>query len=74
MAYKIRFVPELRETKLKKLLKKKGIKQYQLAVLAGMCEWQISNLCNGKQVDILLSTAMRICNALNCTLDEAFGD
>lgn len=74
MKYKVRLLPERRVTKLKKLLTEKGISQIQLARKTGMPKCQISKLCTGEQVDILLSTALRICNALNCHFDEAFGD
>lgn len=74
MKYKVRLLPEHRVTKLKKLLRARHLSQIQLAQLTGMPKCQISKLCTGEQVDILLSTALRICNALNCNFDEAFGD
>jgi len=63
-----------RRTKLKQMIQKRGMKQYQLAKLADMQIYQVSQLASGKQTDLMLSTAGRICNALNCTLDEAFSD
>jgi DNA-binding Xre family transcriptional regulator len=50
------------------------MKQKHLAELADLELYQVSNIVTGMQKDMLLSTAKKICNALNITLDEAFGD
>jgi DNA-binding Xre family transcriptional regulator len=48
--------------------------QKHLAKLSDVAEYKISQLCMGKSKDLFLSTAKRICNVLNCSLDDAFGD
>jgi transcriptional regulator with XRE-family HTH domain len=72
--YKIRKIRVKRRTKLRLYLREHKITQTKLAELADMEIYQISNIASGKQKDILLSTAKRICNALGTTLDEVFGD
>lgn len=61
-------------TRLKKVLIKKKMTQKQLADLSEIGEYKISQLCTGRTKNIHLSTAKRICDVLDCTLDEAFGD
>lgn len=53
------------KTNLQEVLKRHGIKQYELAQESDMDTWLISEVCTGKKKDIMLSTAMRICDALN---------
>jgi DNA-binding Xre family transcriptional regulator len=48
--------------------------QKELSKLSDVAEYKISQLCAGKSKDLFLSTAKRICEVLNCTLDDAFGD
>jgi DNA-binding Xre family transcriptional regulator len=48
--------------------------QKKLAKLSDVAEYKISQLCMGKAKDLFFSTAQRICNILNCSLDDAFGD
>ena len=48
--------------------------QKDLSVKADIGEYRISLLCSGKETNIQLITAKKICDVLDCTLDEAFGD
>ena len=59
---------------LKILLNERRMEQKHLAKLADLEKYQVSNYVNGKYDDMLLSTAVKICYALNCSLNEAFGD
>lgn len=43
-----------------------------LSEMANLEISQICRICNGQQKDMLLSTAKKICNALDISLDEAF--
>jgi DNA-binding Xre family transcriptional regulator len=61
-------------TRLKKVLNDKKLSQKELAKLSDVAEYKISQLCAGKSKDLFLSTAKKICDVLNCTLDDAFGD
>jgi DNA-binding Xre family transcriptional regulator len=61
-------------TRLKKVLKEKGMTQKELASKSDIGEYKISLLCSGKSTNIHLQTARKICDALECSLDEAFGD
>jgi len=61
-------------TRLKQMLKVKNLTQKQLSQKADIGEYKISLLCSGKSRNIHLTTAKKICDVLNCTLDEAFGD
>jgi DNA-binding Xre family transcriptional regulator len=61
-------------TRLKQLIEDRGISQKVLAQESDVAEYRISLLCNGKSSNIQLITAKKICEFLNCTLDEAFGD
>lgn len=61
-------------TRLKKVLTDKKMSQKELAKLSDVAEYKISQLCMGKSKDLFMSTAKRICEVLNCTLDDAFGD
>lgn len=62
------------KTRLKQVLTEKKMSQKTLADKTDIGEYKISLLCSGKAKNIHLSTARRICDALECTLDEAFGD
>ena len=62
------------KTRLKHVLIKKKMSQKTLAEETDIGEYKISLLCSGKAKNIHLATARRICDVLNCTLDEAFGD
>lgn len=61
-------------TRLKKVLTDKKMSQKELAKLSDVAEYKISQLCMGKSKDLFMSTAKRICEVLNCSLDDAFGD
>jgi transcriptional regulator with XRE-family HTH domain len=72
--YLVRKIRKKRRTNLMLILRGKKITQKKLAEMADMEVYQISKIATGMQKDLLMSTAKRICNALNVTLDEAFGD
>jgi putative transcriptional regulator len=61
-------------TRLKKVLNERKMTQKELAKMSEVAEYKISQLCAGKSKDLFLSTAKRICEVLNCNLDDAFGD
>lgn len=61
-------------TRLKKILYAKGMTQKELSILTEVQQYKISQLCSGKRQNIHLSTAKRICEVLNCSLDEIFGE
>jgi DNA-binding Xre family transcriptional regulator len=61
-------------TRLKQILVRRKISQKQLSDMTDIGEYKISQLCTGRTKNINLTTAHRICDALKCTLDEAFGD
>jgi transcriptional regulator with XRE-family HTH domain len=73
--YKIRKIKgRIRRTNLRIILREKGITISELAKITDLEISQVSNICSGKQKDMKLSTAKKICNALNISLEEAFGD
>lgn len=61
-------------TRLKLTLSKRKMTQKELAEKSDVGEYKISLLCSGKADNVQLETCKRICVALNCSLDEAFGD
>jgi DNA-binding Xre family transcriptional regulator len=61
-------------TRLKMILLDKKMSQKELAKLSDVEEYKISLLCRGIAKDIRLSTALRICQILQVSLDDAFGD
>lgn len=61
-------------TKLNDLLVDKNIKQSVLANSAGLEPSQVSLIVQGIQTDMLLSTAKKICNSLDVSLDELWGE
>ena len=61
-------------TKLRQILKARSMTQKELSEKAGIECYQVSLICSNHNKDILLSTAKKICNALDCSLDEVFGD
>lgn len=63
-----------KRSNLKKMLHERQMQQKDLARLADLETYQVSNYVNGKFDDMLLSTGVKICEALHCTFDEAFGD
>jgi DNA-binding Xre family transcriptional regulator len=52
----------------------KGISQKDLSKMSDVPEYKISQLCSGKVNNIYLNTAKKICEVLECSLDDAFGD
>lgn len=63
-----------RQTRLKEFLKSKGMTQKELSEKSDIGEYKISLLCQGKSTNLHLTTAKKICDALECSLDEVFGD
>lgn len=61
-------------TRLKLILTKRKMTQKELAEKSDIGEYKISLLCSGKINNVQLDTCKRICIALQCSLDEAFGD
>lgn len=61
-------------TRLRLVLAQKGVSQRQLAEMSKVDAYKISQICSGKNTNVMLETAKRICFTLGCTLDEAFGD
>jgi len=81
--YEIRLTRDKRSTNLQTILRRHSIKQNLLAQEADMENWQVSEMCTGRANDMLLSTAKRLCNALNdliinenieYTIHDIFGD
>lgn len=56
--------------KLRKLLEEKGISPYRLGRMAGVDHAAIYKLIQGKQKDILLSTAFKLADALAVDINE----
>lgn len=56
--------------KLKELLKAKGKTMYWLSKETGIAYNTLHSLNKGEQIDVRVSTLERICNALNCTLND----
>jgi transcriptional regulator with XRE-family HTH domain len=56
---------------LRKLLKKRGLTQTELAELSGKAEAKISDYVNNKSV-MSLGTAGLIANILNCHIDDLY--
>ena len=52
----------------------KGINQKDLSKMSDVPEYKISQLCSGKVTNMYLITAKKICEVLECSLDDAFGD
>ncbi len=72
--YKIRKLGQKRRTEIRCILRMRKITITKLAEMSGLLPHQVSDICSGKQKDMLLSTAKKICNALDISLDEAFSD
>lgn len=77
--YTIRTGIEKHETRLKKILSKLQKKNPKktaswLAKQADLENSQMSIIISGKQKDMYLSTAKKICNALSKSLHTVFGD
>lgn len=65
-----RIVNKKRRTNLQVILRRHSIKQCELAQETEIDAAMISRICSGKKSDIMLSTAMRICNAINDFTEE----
>ena len=69
-----------KKTNLQQILDDIGISQAQLALLANMEKYQVSNIASGTKPDCYTSTAKRICKALSkiskrdVTMEDVFGD
>ena len=61
-------------TRLKRVLIEKKMSQTRLANLTDIGGDKISLLCSGKVTNTTLQTMLKICTALDKTLDECFGD
>ncbi len=72
--YKIREERRKHETRIKKILKEKGITQKSLANGTGIAKSTISEIVSGLQSDMMMRTAKAIANYLECTIDELFGE
>ena len=73
----VRHIPKIKKvrmTRLKKILMDKGINQKDLSKMSDVPEYKISQLCSGKVTNMYLITAKKICEVLECSLDDAFGD
>lgn len=55
---------------LQDTLNKKGRSQYWLAKQTGIAISTINNMCNGKTSRIEFSVLQKICDALNCDVDD----
>jgi DNA-binding Xre family transcriptional regulator len=66
--------PKKRFTRLKKILIEKKMTQKELSKISDVAEYKISQLASGTISNIYLTTAKRICEVLQVTLDDAFGD
>ena len=62
------------ETKLSAMMTKRNMGTVVLADKTKLEYGQISNYKSGKQSNMMLDTAKKICNALGTSLDETFGD
>lgn len=62
------------KTKFRDIAKVKQLGTVKLAEMTGLENCQISNYLSGKNSNMMLDTAKKICNALGTSLDETFGD
>ena len=67
-------VKKKHRTKLSDIIIERGISQAKLAENSDLEKSQISNIVTGLQTDMFLNTAKKICNALDVSLDEVFGE
>jgi len=63
-----------RFTRLKKILMDKGITQTELSRLTKIPAYKISLICSGRTSNLYMTTAKKICEVLEVSLDDAFGD
>lgn len=57
---------------IKEIRKKKGISQCELAEMSGIARATISQLENGKEIDVRISTLIALSRALNCAPSKLF--
>lgn len=57
---------------LNETLKKANKSQYKLAQETGIAHSTINKLCNGKTDRIKFETLEKICNNLNCDIEDVF--
>ncbi len=57
---------------IKEIRKKKGISQWKLAEMSGIARATISQLENGKEIDVRISTLIALSRALNCAPSKLF--
>jgi transcriptional regulator with XRE-family HTH domain len=65
---------QVKTTRIKELLIRKGLTQRELAERSGTAPYKISHLCQGMPQDLMLSTAFKIARVLKCSVEEVFGD
>jgi len=59
---------------LKKVLKEKKMSQYKLAQISGVSKSAIYFLSTGERLDITISSASKICKALDVKFEDLFYD
>lgn len=57
---------------IKEIRKKKGISQCKLAEMSGIARATLSQLENGKEIDVRISTLIALSRALNCAPSKLF--
>lgn len=57
---------------VKEIRKKKGISQWKLSEMSGIARATISQLENGKEIDVRISTLIALSRALNCAPSKLF--
>lgn len=62
------------KTKFANIAKNMQLGTVKLAEMTGLENCQISNYLSGKNTNMMLDTAKKICNSLGTSLDETFGD
>lgn len=63
-----------KKTRLKMMIEARNLDQNELSTMTGIMTYQISNLASGKNTSCHIDTIKRICEALDCSFDDAFGD
>jgi DNA-binding XRE family transcriptional regulator len=63
---------KLTEIRIREIMKKKGIKQSELAEAIGVGRSHITRIIDGDRLCISLPIAMKIAKALNTPIDEIF--
>jgi len=68
--YKIRTTKKGHNTNLRRILRELKLKQAEFAELAELQPYLISQLCTGKRPHMRISTAKKVCNALNTYVQQ----